>query len=135
LAPPWSAGFSPAILGGLKPALRSQAAKFLGGLSGRPRVFFISCHWWIDNPRPVPRVRAPSRLTDRDTTFIEAQAMSKRTYQPSKRTRKNQFGFRARMATKSGRDILRRRRQKGRKRLVPKGVEIPFKRHTTQHSS
>jgi len=61
--------------------------------------------------------------------------MSKRTYQPSKRTRKNQFGFRARMATKSGRDILRRRRQKGRKRLVPKGVEIPFKRHTTQHSS
>ena len=59
--------------------------------------------------------------------------MSKRTYQPSKRTRKQQFGFRARMATKAGRDILRRRRQKGRKRLVPKGVEIPFKRHTTQH--
>ena len=61
--------------------------------------------------------------------------MSKRTYQPSKRTRKQQFGFRARMATKAGRDILRRRRQKGRKRLVPKGVEIPFKRHTTQHES
>lgn len=59
--------------------------------------------------------------------------MSKRTYQPSKRTRKQQFGFRARMATKAGRGILRRRRQKGRKRLVPVGVEIPFSRHTTQH--
>jgi len=61
--------------------------------------------------------------------------MSKRTYQPSKRTRKQQFGFRARMATKAGREIIRRRRQKGRKRLIPVGVEIQFKRHTTQHGS
>lgn len=52
-----------------------------------------------------------------------------RTYQPSKRTRKQQFGFRARMKTEAGRDIIRRRRNAGRKRLVPKAVEIKFRRH------
>ena len=54
----------------------------------------------------------------------------KRTYQPSKRTRKRQHGFRARMKTKSGRGIISNRRKKGRKRLVPKRVEIHYKRHT-----
>ncbi|PIT90641.1 MAG: 50S ribosomal protein L34 [Candidatus Komeilibacteria bacterium CG10_big_fil_rev_8_21_14_0_10_41_13] len=43
--------------------------------------------------------------------------MVKRTYQPKKRKRAKTHGFRARMSSKPGKKVLKKRRTKGRSKL------------------
>jgi large subunit ribosomal protein L34 len=96
----------------------------------------VFSHCWIDIFPDFPNLPAPTATAATFFHSITQQlSVMSPTYRPSKRTRKQQHGFRARMATKGGRAILSRRRQKGRKRLIGKGAEVAFKRHTQQHTS
>ena len=49
---------------------------------------------------------------------ILSEDVVKRTFQPHRKSRKRTHGFRKRMKTRSGREVIRRRRRKGRRQLT-----------------